>query len=416
VVPDNPIIPFIEGEGTGPEIWQVVRPAIDKAVQLAYGGSRKIHWLEIFAGQKARLKYSTTGDLPEETLSAIREYKVVLKGPMNLSPNSDFREMNMLLRRELDLYSAIRPARYLPGLPSPVLHPDKIDMVVFRENTEDVYAGLEFSPENGSDAIHTLLGEFNLLHKVRFPDSTSYTLKPISREGTRRLVRSAIRYAWENRRRSVTLIHKGSVMKQTEGNFRNWGYEVARRDFPDITITREECGGNPPEGKILIDDLDTDLFFGHSLLRPEDFDVLATMNHNGDLISEAVSAQAGITGISAAGNVNFESGVAVFEAVHGTAAKYAGLDKANPMAVIFAAEMALRHIGWSSAADILLTALKKTIGSKHLTYDYARMIPGATEVKCSVFGNLILQNMEKYDSSTSKNRRSRRDNCDIDFR
>ena len=393
-VPDDPIIPFIEGDGTGPDIWRGSQRVLDAAVTKAYGGKRKIVWFEVYAGEKANKVYGEGTWLPDDTLDAIRDYVVAIKGPLTTPIGGGIRSINVALRQMLDLYVCLRPVQYFEGVPSPVKHPEHIDMVIFRENTEDIYAGIEWkagTPE-AKKIVQWLQTEMDV-KKIRFPESSSIGIKPVSKEGTERLVRAAIRYAISNKRRSVTIVHKGNIMKFTEGGFRDWGYELAKREFSDKTVSWDDCGGNPPAGKILIKDTIADAFLQQILTRPAEYDVIATLNLNGDYISDALAAQVGGIGIAPGGNINFESGFAVFEATHGTAPKYAGLDKVNPGSVILSGEMMFRYLGWTEAADMILNALNKTIQSKIVTYDFARLMEGAKEVKCSEFGEAIVRNM-----------------------
>ncbi|MDH4070033.1 MAG: NADP-dependent isocitrate dehydrogenase [Ignavibacteria bacterium] len=393
-VPDQPIIPFIEGDGTGADIWRASRRVLDAAVAGVYGGKRAITWFEVYAGEKANDFYGEQVWLPDDTLSAIRNHVVAIKGPLTTPVGGGFRSINVTLRQVLDLYVCLRPVRYFQGVPSPVRKPELIDMVIFRENTEDIYAGIEWkagTPE-AARVIAWLRQEMSV-DKIRFPETSSIGVKPVSVEGTERLVRAAIRYAIDNNRKSVTLVHKGNIMKFTEGGFRDWGYALAKKEFADKMVSWEECGGKPPEGKILIKDAIADAFLQQILTRPAEFDVIATLNLNGDYISDALAAQVGGIGIAPGANINFETGVAVFEATHGTAPKYAGLDKVNPGSVILSGEMMLRYLGWKEAADAILRGLEKTIGSKTVTYDFARLMDGATEVKCSEFADAVIRNM-----------------------
>ena len=393
-VPDNPVIPFIEGDGTGPDIWAASQRVLDAAVKKAYNGAKKIVWMEVFAGEKSNSVYGPNTWLPEESLKALDEYKVSIKGPMTTPIGGGIRSINVALRQKLDLYVCLRPVRWFTGVPSPVKHPEYVDMVIFRENTEDIYAGIEF--ENGSEgakALSELLEKQGLLKKVRFPESTSYGIKPVSHDGTERLMKAAVKYAIDNKKKSVTLVHKGNIMKFTEGSFCNWGYETAKKLFPNETISWEECGGNPPAGKILIKDAIADAFLQQILTRPKEYEVIATMNLNGDYISDALAAQVGGIGIAPGANINYSTGVAIFEATHGTAPKYAGLDKVNPSSVILSGEMMLRYMGWTEAADMILSSIEKTIAQKTVTYDFARMMDGAKELKCSEFGNALIANM-----------------------
>jgi isocitrate dehydrogenase len=395
-VPDTPIIPFIEGDGTGPDIWHAANRVLDAAVEKAYKGKKKIVWFEVYAGEKANRMYGEGTWLPEDSLKAIRKYIVAIKGPLTTPVGGGIRSINVALRQILDLYVCLRPVQYFTGVPSPVKRPEQVNMVIFRENTEDIYAGIEF--QSGSDDIGKFLPFFErsfpeMYKKIRFPGTTAMGLKPVSREGSERLIRAAIRYAIKNKRKSVTLVHKGNIMKFTEGAFRAWGYDLAKREFPNETISWDECGGNVPAGKILIKDTIADAFLQQILTRPAEYDVIATLNLNGDYISDALAAQVGGIGIAPGGNINYDSGYAVFEATHGTAPKYAGLDKVNPGSVILSGEMMLRYLGWNEAADLVLKGLDKSLQAKTVTYDLARLMEGATEVKCSAFGEAIVRNM-----------------------
>jgi isocitrate dehydrogenase len=396
-VPDRPIIPFIEGDGTGPDLWRAAVRVLDAAVAQAYGGKKRIAWCEVYAGEKAQAAYGADCPpnlLPPETLDVIREYLVAIKGPLTTPIGEGFRSLNVSLRQELDLYVCLRPVRYFKGVPSPVKHPEKVDMVIFRENTEDIYAGIEWetgTPE-ARKVVEFLQREMGVT-KIRFPNTSSIGIKPISREGSERLTRAAIRYAVEHNRRNVTVVHKGNIQKYTEGAFMRWGYALAKREFSDRMVSWEECGGKPPAGKILIKDAITDAFLQQILTRPDEFDVIAACNLTGDLLSDALAAQVGGIGIAPGGNINYETGHALFEATHGTAPKYAGQDKVNPGSVILSGEMMLRHLGWTEAADRILAGLEKTIQSRVVTYDFARLMEGAKEVKCSEFGTAIIHNM-----------------------
>jgi isocitrate dehydrogenase len=398
-VPDTPIIPFIEGDGTGPDIWRASVRVLDAAVEQASRGRRRIAWAEVYAGEKAQAVYGADCPpnlLPRETLDVIREYLVAIKGPLTTPVGEGFRSLNVTLRQELDLYVCLRPVRWFKGVPSPVKHPEKVDMVIFRENTEDIYAGIEWetgTPE-ARKVIDFLTREMGV-KKIRFPDSSSIGIKPISREGSERLIRAAIRYAVEHRRRNVTLAHKGNIQKYTEGMFMKWGYGLAKREFGDRTCSWEECGGKPPAGKLLVKDAITDALLQQLLTRPDEFDVIAAPNLTGDLLSDALAAQVGGIGIAPGGNINYDTGHALFEATHGTAPKYAGQDKVNPGSVILSGEMMLRYMGWTDAADRIIRGLEATIGQKAVTYDFARLMEGAKEVKCSEFGTAIIENMKK---------------------
>lgn len=393
-VPDKPIIPFIEGDGTGPDIWRASQYVFDKAVEKAYGGKRKIVWMEVYAGEKSNVVYGPNTWLPDETLEAIKEYLIAIKGPMTTPVGGGIRSINVALRQLLDLYVCLRPVQYFPGVPSPVKHPELVNMVIFRENTEDIYAGIEWEAESpeAKKVIEFLQNEMGV-KKIRFPNTSGIGIKPISREGTERLVRAAINYALKNNRKSVTLVHKGNIMKFTEGAFRNWGYALATREFRDQVVTWDECQGNVPEGKLLIKDAIADNFLQQILTRPAEYDVIATMNLNGDYISDALAAQVGGIGIAPGANINYESGHAIFEATHGTAPKYAGQDKVNPSSVILSGEMMLRYMGWTEAADLIIKGMTGAIASKRVTYDFARLMEGATEIKCSEFGKNIVEHM-----------------------
>jgi isocitrate dehydrogenase len=391
-VPDHPIVPFIEGDGTGPDIWRASVRVFDAAVNKAYGGKRAIVWKEVFAGEKA---FNQTGNwLPTETLDAFRSLLVGIKGPLTTPVGGGIRSLNVALRQELDLYVCLRPVRYFPGMETPVRRPDQVDMVIFRENTEDIYAGIEFregTPE--AEKFKTVFAEsFPALYKkVRFPASSGFGIKPVSREGTERLVRAALQYAVDNRRKSLTLVHKGNIMKFTEGAFRDWGYELARREFGAV-----EFDGGPwckLPGGLVIKDVIADAFLQQILTRPAEYDVIATPNLNGDYISDALAAQVGGIGIAPGGNINYDTGHAVFEATHGTAPKYANQDKVNPGSVILSGEMMLRFMGWTEAADGVMTALERTIASKKVTYDLARLIAGSTELKTSEFADAMIANL-----------------------
>ena len=389
-VPDHPIIPFIEGDGTGPDIWRASVRVLDAAVEKAYGGSRQIIWKEVLAGAKA---HDTVGEwLPDETVDTFREYLVGIKGPLTTPVGGGIRSLNVTLRQVLDLYVCLRPVRWFTGVPSPVRHPELVDMAIFRENTEDVYAGLEV--EEGTPEAKRLIDfcRDEMGWDIR-PDS-GIGIKPISISGTERLVRAAIEYAIQNDRKSVTLVHKGNIQKFTEGAFRKWGYELAKREYPAQVVSWDECGGEVPEGKILIKDAIADIFLQQVLTRPAEFDVIATMNLNGDYCSDALAAQVGGIGIAPGGNINYVSGHAIFEATHGTAPKYADQDKVNPGSVILSGEMMLRYMGWSEAADLIIEGLEKAIASKTVTYDFARLMEGANQVKTSEFGSAIIANMD----------------------
>ncbi|MCZ0754871.1 NADP-dependent isocitrate dehydrogenase [Anoxybacillus sp. J5B_2022] len=408
-VPNNPIIPFIEGDGTGPDIWAAASRVLEAAVEKAYKGEKKIVWKEVLAGEKA---YKLTGEwLPQETLDVIREYIIAIKGPLTTPVGGGIRSLNVALRQELDLFVCLRPVRYFKGVPSPVKRPEDTDMVIFRENTEDIYAGIEYAkgtPEV-KKVIDFLQNEMGV-RKIRFPETSGIGIKPISEEGTKRLVRAAINYAIEHGRKSVTLVHKGNIMKFTEGAFKNWGYELAEQEFGDKVFTwaeydrivetegKEAANKAQAEaeaaGKIIIKDAIADIFLQQILTRPREFDVVATMNLNGDYISDALAAQVGGIGIAPGANINYETGHAIFEATHGTAPKYAGLDKVNPSSVILSGVMMFEHLGWNEAAKLIIDSMEKTIASKVVTYDFARLMEGATEVKCSEFADALIRNME----------------------
>jgi isocitrate dehydrogenase len=409
-VPDRPILPFIEGDGTGPDIWRASVRVFDAAVAKAYGGRRKIEWMEVFAGEKAHTRHGSW--LPDETVDAFREFLVGIKGPLTTPIGGGIRSLNVALRQMLDLYVCLRPVRWFKGVPSPVRHPEKVDMVIFRENTEDIYAGIEFESgtEDAKKVLAWLKDSFPQMHKkIRFPETAAIGIKPVSREGTERLVRAAIRYALDNKRRSLTIVHKGNIMKFTEGGFRGWGYALAEREFPQATYTWEswektkrdkgEAAANDEQkaalatGRVLVKDAIADITLQQVLTRPDEFDVIATLNLNGDYLSDALAAQVGGIGIAPGGNINYETGHAVFEATHGTAPKYANLDKVNPGSVVLSGEMMLRYLGWVEAADLIIKGVDGAIGAKTVTYDFARLMEGATEVSCSAFGDALIAHM-----------------------
>jgi len=410
IVPDNPIIPFIEGDGTGPDIWRASVRVMDAAVQKTYGGKRKIHWMEVYAGEKANRLFNTW--LPDETVAACREYLVSIKGPLTTPVGGGIRSLNVALRQMLDLYVCLRPVRWFKGVPSPVKHPEKVDMVIFRENTEDIYAGIEF--EAGTEDNRKFLELFKQAFpkayaKIRFPDSSGIGIKPVSKQGSERLIRSAFEYAVANKRKSVTLVHKGNIQKFTEGAFRNWGYQLAEREFGAQLYTWEqwertkavrgesqanaEMDAAKQAGKVIVKDAIADITLQQVQTRPDEFDVIATLNLNGDYLSDALAAQVGGIGIAPGGNINYLTGHAVFEATHGTAPKYANLDKVNPGSVLLSGEMMLRYMGWVEAADALVRAMDKTIGQKIVTYDFARLMEGAREVSTSAFGDALIRNL-----------------------
>jgi isocitrate dehydrogenase len=410
VVPDNPIIPFIEGDGTGPDIWRAAVRVMNAAVQKAYGGKRKIHWVEVYAGEKSNKLFSSW--LPDETVAACREYLVSIKGPLTTPIGGGIRSLNVALRQMLDLYVCLRPVRWFVGVPSPVKHPEKVDMVIFRENTEDIYAGIEFETGTAENRKFLELLQQNFpkaYAKIRFPETSGIGIKPVSREGTERLIRSAIEYAVANKRKSLTIVHKGNIQKFTEGAFRNWGYQLAEREFGKVTYTwdqwerskaakgekeaNEEMDTAKKAGRIIIKDAIADITLQQVLTRPEEFDVIATLNLNGDYLSDALAAQVGGIGIAPGGNINYATGHAVFEATHGTAPKYANLDKVNPGSLLLSGEMMLRYMGWTEAADAIIVAMDRTIGDKTVTYDFARMMDGAQEVSTSAFADALIRNL-----------------------
>jgi isocitrate dehydrogenase len=409
-VPDQPIIPFIEGDGTGPDIWRASVRVLDAAVAKAYGARRKIQWMEVYAGQKSNDLFNTW--LPDETVEACREFLVSIKGPLTTPIGGGIRSLNVALRQMLDLYVCLRPVRWFKGVPSPVKAPEKVDMVIFRENTEDIYVGIEF--EAGSADARRFLETFRqsfpkLYGKIRFPETSGIGIKPVSQEGTERLVRAALEYAIVNKRKSLTLVHKGNIMKFTEGAFRNWGYALAEREFGAQTYTWDQWERTKAEkgekaanaeqdvakkaGRVIVKDAIADITLQQVLTRPDEFDVIATLNLNGDYLSDALAAQVGGIGIAPGGNINYMTGHAVFEATHGTAPKYANLDKVNPGSVILSGEMMLRYMGWAEAADAIIAAMDRTIEQKTVTYDFARLMEGATEVKCSEFGDALIRNL-----------------------
>ncbi|QUG42334.1 NADP-dependent isocitrate dehydrogenase [Psychrobacillus sp. INOP01] len=407
-VPNTAVIPFIEGDGTGPDIWAAASRVLEASVEKAYNGEKKIEWKEVLAGQKA---FDKTGEwLPQETLDVINEYLIAIKGPLTTPIGGGIRSLNVALRQELDLYTCLRPVRYFTGVPSPVKRPEDTDMVIFRENTEDIYAGIEYAKgtDNAKKLIDFLKTEFGVKN-IRFPETSGIGIKPISEEGTKRLVRAAINYIIKEGRTSLTLVHKGNIMKFTEGAFKTWGYEVAEQEFGDKVFTwnqydkiKEEQGTEAADkaqadalaaGKILVKDSIADIFLQQILTRPKEFDVVATMNLNGDYISDALAAQVGGIGIAPGANINYVTGHAIFEATHGTAPKYAGLDKVNPSSVILSGVLMLEHLGWNEAAKLIMDSMEKSIASKVVTYDFARLMDGATEVKCSEFADELIKNM-----------------------
>jgi len=395
-VPHNPVLPFIRGDGTGPDIWAASQRVFDAAVQKAYAGKRKVAWFEVYAGEAAKNRFDNW--LPDDSIEAFKEYLVGIKGPLTTPVGGGIRSLNVALRQMLDLYVCLRPVQYFQGVPSPVKHPEKVNMVIFRENTEDIYAGIDY--QGGSPEAKKLL-EFiqrelpAALKKIRFgkeaPDQIGIGIKPVSRPGTERLVRAALRYAVQHKRKSLTLVHKGNIMKYTEGAFRDWGYELAKREFGAV-----EFDGGPwcriPQG-VVVKDAIADITLQQVLTRPDEFDVIATLNLNGDYLSDALAAQVGGIGIAPGGNINYVSGHAIFEATHGTAPKYANQDKVNPGSVVLSGEMMFRYLGWDEAADLIIKGINGAISSKRVTYDFARLMPGATEVKCSQFGDNIIEHM-----------------------
>ncbi len=402
-VPTDPIIPFIEGDGTGPDIWAASVRVFDAAVQRAYDGQRKIFWKEVLAGEKA---FNQTGNwLPQETLDIFREHLVGIKGPLTTPVGGGIRSLNVALRQELDLYTCLRPVRWFEGVPSPIKNPQDTNMVIFRENTEDIYAGIEFqygTPEG--DTFKKLLADNfpKAFKKVRFPDTASFGIKPVSKEGTERLVKAALEFAVENKLPSVTLVHKGNIMKFTEGGFRDWGYALAKSAYGAVDLDGGPWQVFEKNGhKVIVKDAIADAFLQQILTRPKDYSVIATLNLNGDYISDALAACVGGIGIAPGGNINYDTGHAIFEATHGTAPKYAGLDKVNPGSVILSGEMMLRHLGWKHAADLIIKGIEESIDAKTVTYDFARMMQGATEVKCSQFADEIIKHINKSPVATT---------------
>jgi isocitrate dehydrogenase len=408
-VPNQPIIPFIEGDGTGPDIWASASRVLDAAVEKAYKGERKLVWKEVLAGEKA---FNQTGEwLPSETLDVINEYFIAIKGPLTTPVGGGIRSLNVALRQELDLFVCLRPVRWFEGVPSPVKRPQDTDMVIFRENTEDIYAGIEYA--KGSDDVKKLINFLQTelgVKNIRFPETSGIGIKPISEEGTTRLIRAALNYTINEGRKSLTIVHKGNIMKFTEGAFKNWAYEIAEKEFGDKVFTwaqydriKDEQGTDAANkaqadaeaaGKIIVKDAIADIFLQQILTRPSEFDVVATMNLNGDYISDALAAQVGGIGIAPGANINYETGHAIFEATHGTAPKYAGLDKVNPSSVILSGVLMLEHLGWNEAAKLIVQSMEKSIAAKVVTYDFARLMDGATEVKCSEFGDELIKNMD----------------------
>ena len=391
-VPDQPILPFIEGDGTGRDIWRASQYVFDNAVKKIYGGKRKIAWMEVYAGEKAYNKFNTW--LPDDTVEAFRDYLVGIKGPLTTPVGGGIRSLNVALRQMLDLYVCLRPVRYFDGVPSPVKHPEKVDMVIFRENTEDIYAGIEWSAESPeARKIVKFLQEEMGVTKMRFPNTSGIGIKSVSREGSERLIRAAIDYAIAHKRKSVTMVHKGNIMKFTEGAFRDWGYELTRREYQGRAVGWDDCGGKPPAGQVLVKDNIADITLQQVLTRPEDFDVIATMNLNGDYLSDALAAQVGGIGIAPGANINYITGHAIFEATHGTAPKYADQDKVNPGSVILSGVLMFEHLGWQEVADGIVRGLERAIGNKTVTYDFERLMTGAKLLKCSEFGKAIVENI-----------------------
>jgi len=391
-VSNQPIIPFIEGDGTGRDIWKASQYVFDNAVKKVYGGKRKISWMEVYAGEKAYTQFNTW--LPDDTVEAFRDYLIGIKGPLTTPVGGGIRSLNVALRQLLDLYVCLRPVRYFEGVPSPVKHPEKVDMVIFRENTEDIYAGIEWQAETpeAKKIIKFLLEEMKVT-TIRFPNTAGIGIKPVSREGSERLIRAALDYAIKHKRKSVNMVHKGNIMKYTEGAFRDWGYELVKREYKGRAIGWDDCNGKPPPGQILVKDSIADITLQQVLTRPDEFDVMATMNLNGDYLSDALAAQVGGIGIAPGGNINYISGHAIFEATHGTAPKYANKDVVNPGSVVLSGEMMFRYLGWTEAADLLLKGLNGAIASKKVTYDFARQMEGATKISCSAFGDNIIAHM-----------------------
>lgn len=411
-VPDFPVIPYVEGDGTGRDIWRASVRVLDAAVQKAYQGKRGLRWMEVYAGEKAFTKFNSW--LPDETIQAFDEFLVGIKGPLTTPIGGGIRSLNVALRKALDLYVCQRPVRYYAGVPSPVKNPENVDMVVFRENTEDIYTGIEFEEGTQKNQLFKELLKNNFpdeFSKMRFPDSAGIGIKPVSREGTERLVRAAIQWALEHHRRNVTLVHKGNIMKYTEGAFRNWGYELVEREFADKVYTwaqwerTKEASGesvanaeqeaNLKAGKLLVKDVIADIVFQQTITRAQEFDILATMNLNGDYLSDALAAQVGGIGIAPGGNINYTTGHAIFEATHGTAPKYADKDVVNPGSVILSGEMMFRYMGWNEAADLVVHGMEGAISAKTVTYDFHRLMEGATKLKCSEFGDAVIQHMDK---------------------
>jgi isocitrate dehydrogenase len=391
-VPDLPVLPFIEGDGTGPDIWRASQYVFDNAVKKAYGGKRRIVWMEVYAGEKAFKQFNTW--LPDDTVEAFRDYLVGIKGPLTTPIGGGIRSLNVALRQLLDLYVCLRPVRWFQGVPSPVRHPEKLDVVIFRENTEDIYAGVEWA--EGTPEVKKVIAFLQKemgVTKIRFPETSGIGIKPISREGSERLIRAALEYAIGHRRKSLTMVHKGNIMKFTEGAFRDWGYALVTREFKGRAIGWDDCGGKPPAGQLLVKDAIADITLQQVLTRPEEFDVVAAPNLNGDYLSDALAAQVGGIGIAPGANINYMTGHAIFEATHGTAPKYADQDKVNPGSVILSGVLMFEHLGWQEAADAIVRGLEKSIANKTVTYDFERLMTGAKLLKCSEFGKAIVENM-----------------------
>ena len=391
-VSNQPIIPFIEGDGTGRDIWKASQYVFDNAVKKVYGGKRRIVWMEVYAGEKAYNQFNTW--LPDDTVEAFRDYLIGIKGPLTTPVGGGIRSLNVALRQLLDLYVCLRPVRYFEGVPSPVKHPEKVDMVIFRENTEDIYAGIEWQAETpeARKVVKFLIDEMKVT-TIRFPNTAGIGIKPVSREGSERLIRAALDYAIKHKRKSVNMVHKGNIMKYTEGAFRDWGYELVKREYKGRAIGWDDCGGKPPAGQILVKDSIADITLQQVLTRPDEFDVMATMNLNGDYLSDALAAQVGGIGIAPGANINYVTGHAIFEATHGTAPKYADQDKVNPGSVILSGILMFEHMGWQEVADAIVRGMSKTIANKTVTYDFERLMTGAKLLKCSEFGKAIVDNI-----------------------
>src|SRR3954447_23601025 len=391
-VPENPILPFIRGDGTGPDIWAASERVFDAAVKKAYGGKKKIVWFEVFAGEAAKNKFDNW--LPDDTIDAFKEFLVGIKGPLTTPVGGGIRSLNVALRQMLDLYVCLRPVQYFKGVPSPVKRPEKVNMTIFRENTEDIYAGIEWASESPeAQKVIAFLENEMKVKKIRFPKTSAIGIKPVSKEGSERLIRSAFDYAIKHKKKSVTLVHKGNIMKFTEGAFRDWGYALARSEYAGKVIGWDDCGGKPPAGQILLKDSIADITLQQVLTRPDEFDVIATLNLNGDYLSDALAAQVGGIGIAPGGNINYLSGHAVFEATHGTAPKYANQDRVNPGSVILSGVMLLRYMGWGEAADLIIKGMERAIAAKKVTYDFARLMQGAKKVKTSEFAGEMIKHM-----------------------